>query len=264
MAKHGFAPIEPLAGKKRPCGAFTLIELLVVISIVGLLAAMLMPTLRQSRESARAAVCGSNLRQIGMATQMYLDDYGRYFPYYSDSGADRFWYFGLESPFSPTGPPGTRHIDLTKAKLYPYLQKLHGIEVCPSYDYRSPKWRQKFDQITYGYGYNYYGLVTNTVGKTPSQLRDPARIVCFADTAQINTFQTPASSSNPMLEEWYYVSYKTAEPADVHFRHNGRANVLFCDGHVESLPMAPGTLDAHLPGEKVGRLNPNGDTSLFW
>lgn len=243
---------------------FTLIELLVSISIIGLLATMLLPALRQARESARAAVCVSNLRQIGMATQMYVDDYGRYFSYYNDMGTDRLWYFGLESPYTGGGPPGSRHIGLTKAKLYPYFQKLHGIEVCPSYDYRSPKWRQKFDQITYGYGFNRYGLTTNDVGKMPNELRDPSRIICFADTAQVNTFQAPASAANPMIEEWYYVTYKTTEPADVHFRHNGRANILFCDSHVASMPMTPGTLDTRMPREKIGRLNPNGDTSLFW
>jgi prepilin-type processing-associated H-X9-DG protein/prepilin-type N-terminal cleavage/methylation domain-containing protein len=245
---------------------FSLIELLVTISIVGLLAAMLLPALRHARESARAATCGSNLRQIGMATQMYLDDYGRYFTYYADVGADRLWYFGLESPYVPLGvaAPGARHIDLTKAKLYPYLQKLHGIEVCPSYDYRSPKWRQKFDQITYGYGFNIYGLTTNRVGKTPGDVRNPSRILCFADTAQVNTIQSPASASNPMMEESYFVEYSNLSIPTTHFRHNGRANVLFCDGHVESLGLAPGTLDPRLPGEKIGRLNPNGDTSLFW
>ncbi len=58
---------------------FSLIELLVVISIIGLLAGMLMPALKQARESARGASCASNLRQMGLATQMYLDDYGHYF-----------------------------------------------------------------------------------------------------------------------------------------------------------------------------------------
>jgi len=246
--------------------AFSLIELLVAISIIGLLAAMLLPALKQAREAARAASCASNLRQMGLATQMYLDDYGRYFNYYTTQGGDRLWYFGLESPYTPlgVGPPGSRHIDLTKAKLYPYIQEIHGVEVCPSYNYYSPVWRQKFDQITYGYGFNTYGLTSNNVGKTLTDLPDPAHIICFTDTAQVNTFQPPASASHPMIEEWYYVTYKTTEPADVHFRHNGRANVLFCDGHVDSMPMAPGTLDTRLPQQKIGRLNSNGDTSLFW
>jgi prepilin-type processing-associated H-X9-DG protein/prepilin-type N-terminal cleavage/methylation domain-containing protein len=236
---------------------FTLMELLVVISIIGLLAAMLMPALRNAKESARLAQCASNLHQLGLATQMYVDEHGHYFGYYDSVPGGRLWYFGLELPFNPGGAPGTRKLDLTKAKLYPHFQTVHGIEICPSYDYRSSKWRQKFETVSCGYGYNFQGLQ----GKTPGEIARAAQVVLFADAAQVNTFQAPASASNPMLEEFYYVS---PTERTTHFRHNGRANVLFCDGHVEPIPMAPGTLDTRMPREKIGRLNRDGDTSLFW
>src|SRR5690242_18716536 len=54
--------------------AFTLIELLVVIAIIALLAALLLPLLGRTQESGRAAVCLSNLHQIGVALQMYVQD----------------------------------------------------------------------------------------------------------------------------------------------------------------------------------------------
>lgn len=245
--------------------AFTLIELLVVVGIVGLLGALLLPALKQSRDAARRATCSSNLRQMGLATTLYLDDYRRYFVYFTTTGSDRLWYFGLESPYNPSGAPGTRSIDLTQAKLYPYYNALHSIEICPSYDYRSPLWRKKFDQITAGYGFNIYGLTTNNLGKLPGEITNPSQILCFADTAQINSFQAPASSLNPLIEEWYYISFKSVgDLASTQFRHNERANALFVDGHVEALPMAPGTLDTRIQTAKIGRLNPNGDTSLFW
>jgi prepilin-type N-terminal cleavage/methylation domain-containing protein len=56
--------------------AFTLVELLVVIAILALLAALLFPVLFSSKAQARASVCSSNLRQIGLAIQMYRDDFG--------------------------------------------------------------------------------------------------------------------------------------------------------------------------------------------
>ncbi len=62
---------RPLADYNR---AFTLIELLVVIAIIAILAAILFPVFAQARESARQAVCTSNVRQIGLAVQMYTQD----------------------------------------------------------------------------------------------------------------------------------------------------------------------------------------------
>jgi len=59
---------------------FTLVELLVVVAIIGILASISMPALARAREAARRAVCGSNLRQIGMALLMYSDESDGYFP----------------------------------------------------------------------------------------------------------------------------------------------------------------------------------------
>jgi prepilin-type N-terminal cleavage/methylation domain-containing protein len=60
---------------------FTLIELLVVIAIITIMAAILFPVFAQAREKARAATCLSNLRQIGMADMMYVQDYDEHFPF---------------------------------------------------------------------------------------------------------------------------------------------------------------------------------------
>lgn len=59
-------------------GAFTLVELLVVISIIALLAALLLPTLTSARQHAHSANCISNLRQIGIALQIYVQENGYY------------------------------------------------------------------------------------------------------------------------------------------------------------------------------------------
>ncbi len=64
--------------------AFTLIELLVVIAIIGTLAALLMPALGRARESGRATACLSNLRQVGLALQMYVQDNHNRLPAMSD------------------------------------------------------------------------------------------------------------------------------------------------------------------------------------
>jgi prepilin-type N-terminal cleavage/methylation domain-containing protein/prepilin-type processing-associated H-X9-DG protein len=66
-----------MSGRRR---GFTLIELLVVIAIIGILAAMVFPVFARARESARKAVCLSNVKNIALAMNMYLSDYNDTFP----------------------------------------------------------------------------------------------------------------------------------------------------------------------------------------
>ena len=72
--------------------AFTLIELLVVIAIIALLMAILMPALNRAKEQSRAVTCRSNLRQIGIAAQMYADAWNNKIPRGAWSGAPIPWF----------------------------------------------------------------------------------------------------------------------------------------------------------------------------
>jgi prepilin-type N-terminal cleavage/methylation domain-containing protein/prepilin-type processing-associated H-X9-DG protein len=65
-------------------GAFTLIELLVVMAVISLLAALLLPALARAKESGRATACLSNLHQIGIALQLYVQDNNNRLPYMND------------------------------------------------------------------------------------------------------------------------------------------------------------------------------------
>jgi prepilin-type N-terminal cleavage/methylation domain-containing protein len=84
--------------RQRP-GGFTLVELLVVIAIITVLAALLLPVLAGAREQARRTVCLSNMRQIGAAHRLYLQDWDERFPYWylpwpadsQPSGRYRYW-----------------------------------------------------------------------------------------------------------------------------------------------------------------------------
>src|ERR1039458_8097215 len=83
-------PGRHLAARDRRLCAFTLIELLVVIAIIGLLAALLLPALGASRERGRRAACLSNLREIGQATHMYVNDY-TVMPITADDSGNVLW-----------------------------------------------------------------------------------------------------------------------------------------------------------------------------
>lgn len=83
---------------------FTLIELLVVIAIIAILAAFLFPVFAQARDTARQAACLSNLRQLGMGTMQYAQDYDDYYPGqpYSavvDGRQRRVWWSDMIFPY---------------------------------------------------------------------------------------------------------------------------------------------------------------------
>lgn len=242
--------IRPMWGR-RSVGAFTLVELLVVMAIIGVLAALLLPALRIATRSAQRVRCVGNLRQLGIAAQLYWGDQGgRTFRWKGEAsnGGRWFWFGWLQ-----TGREGERRLDRTQGALYSYLGG-DGIEVCPAMDYTSRKLKLKATGAAYGYGYN---IELSAEPPEPpvdtTGIRSPERTVLFADAAQVNVFQFPASPDNPLLEEFYYLSQTEAT---VHFRHGRNANAVFCDGHVQLEMPLPGSLDTRLPGEVIGRLHP--------
>jgi len=242
---------RPSCSFVRSRRAFTLVELLTVVAVIGILSALLLPALARAKSSAYQARCAGNLRQLTLAGHMYWDDNsGSAFRWRgaATNNGQIYWFGWLQN-----GTEGQRQFDPSVGALFPYLGS-RGCDVCPAFNYSSPDFKLKAMGASYGYGYNL--ALSAPAEKAPvnvSKIVRPADLVFLADAAQVNTFQAPASPDHPMLEEFYYVN--TSEPT-VHFRHHGRSNVGFCDGHVAAEKPAPGSLDLRLRGEIIGQLRP--------
>ena len=249
----------------KPQRGFTLVELVVAIAIIGVLVAMMVPAMAAAVSVAHQTACASNLRQLGFATQMYLKDNDGWFFWLAtdDPSGGRAWFFGLEPVGSGALGEGNRKLDRTRGKLYPYLQTSESIETCPAVPFGGA-YKPKYEGGAWTYGVNRFmsshqmPSQKKTNGKTNGNIswirtREASRTLLFADAAQVNTFQAPASPSNPMVEDWYYI-----EPgrAYVQFRHGGRANVLFADWHVALAGPAANSFDKRMPGAMIGYFDP--------
>ena len=245
------------AARRAP--AFTLVEMLLVIAVIAILAAMLLPALARGKFSAQRAACESNLRQLGIATQLYWDDYaGNCFQTSAGiTNGGELWWFG----WLGGGAEGQRPFDLSTGFLFPYLNG-SDVRLCPALASVMAGFKLKATNIVFSYGYN--DSLSSQPPVNEAQVSRPTETALYADSAQINNFQTYNNQSlrnNPMVEEFWYLDVETNQPIanyypNGHFRHSQRANVAFCDGHVGMEKMVAGSLDPKLPNQFVGQLRP--------
>jgi len=246
---QGSRPRHWSEGMGRPTrGAFTLIELLVVIAIIAILAAILFPVFAQAREKARQANCQSNLRQLGLATQMYAQDYDDVYPVAQYADGLTFWFGRCVANCASFG---NRTFDKSQGLLYPYM-KNHQIQKCPSWTGRNTFG----DGNGYGYNWGYagsdYWLTFQWPPANPASLAafsSAADKILFADSGFINAtwwggdgrmqetpYLDPPSQwyGNPSIDFRHVDSSKRIDAARQSVEHRGLANLVFADGHVNS------------------------------
>ncbi len=238
---------------RRKSGAFTLIELLVVIAIIGILAGMLLPALSKARTRATLAQCASNLRQWGLAATMYFDEHDQYIPLdeYDGSGNDMptwtevmsansasCWYIVL--PPYVQKPPVS---DLHSFSGFNYLYHTKNIFECPTVNWNgmpSPTIRPYF---SYAMNSKLNSTATADTVKQIDQgtggpnnsnhrLVDTTTVAMFLDTIALPS--EPKAFAGQGTKYGSPHSYTTRIAA----RHSDFCNIVFFDGHVETVSLA--------------------------
>jgi len=215
---------------------FTLIELLVVVAIIAVLAALLMPSLRQALESARKAACISNQRSVGTLIIQYANDHEDLTPPVWVQGEFLTWHNRLiHLEYTENPPPGQPPI---------FLCPSHQPSVWTTLDYiaseKSYAYGMRFLTRNYDYGRlgGYGGGFSFGDGAVRPELLNldfgsPSRFLMVADS--ILNYSNPSSAAH-LKQRYYFRAGDVAVYSDaVHLRHNGLGNFLFGDGHVESL-----------------------------
>ena len=128
--------------------------------------------------------------------------------------------------------------------------------------WKLPQFELKGTNVIFSYACNSYifGGPGNSV-LNAGKIMHPSETAAFADAAEVNNFQAPATTSHPLFEEWYYVDLETNYTSannypNTQFRHGRKANVTFADGHVELEGYVNGSLDPRMSKLFMGQLPP--------
>ena len=238
--------------RSRKGKGFTLIELLVVVAIIAMLAALLLPALGSAKSKAKGVSCLNNLKQLGLAGQIYTDEANDRLPYNMGAAEIRqtvaqnqflnwnsaIMDWEIQNPDNPNTSDNTNSLLLIKGGIGPYTSRSAALFHCPSDKVLSDiqvqaGWDKRVRSVSMNAMVGDPGLFGQGASNTNNpeykqffklaQVPKPAQIFVFIEEHP-DSINDGYFLNKPDRVEWFDL------PASY---HNGGVNLSFTDCHVE-------------------------------